>query len=100
MIALRTMRWTPRLRLFYPAAMMEGQRKLEVMARLRVVLVSASLAVLALIALLFVFSAVSVFRTFELYPRDSSALYLIEVVLALLAAATVGVLYAHQHDSR
>jgi hypothetical protein len=80
--------------------MMERQRRLEVKARLRAVLVSASLAVLALIAILFVFSAVSVLRTFELYPRDSSAWYLIEVVLALLVASTVGVLYAHQHDSR
>lgn len=94
------MRWTPRWRLFYRITMMERQRRLEVMARLRAVLVSASLAVLALIAILFVFSAVSILRTFELYPHDSSALYLIEVVLALLVASTVGVLYAHQHDSR
>ena len=52
------------------------------MALLRTMLVSASLAALAFIAILFVFSAVSVLRTFELYPHDSSALFLIEVVLS------------------
>jgi hypothetical protein len=80
--------------------MVERQRKLEVMALLRAMLVSASLAALALVAILLVFSAASVLRTFELYPHDSSALFLIELVLALLAASTVGLLYAHQHRLR
>jgi hypothetical protein len=99
MIAHGTMRWTPRRRGFYRVTMME-RRGLKVVALLRAMLVSVSLAVLALIAILLVFSAVSVLRTFELYPHDSSALFLIEVVLALLAASTVGVLYAHQRYQR
>ena len=94
------MRWTLRLRLFYRVTMVERQRRLEVMELLRTMLASASLAALAFVAILFVFSAVSVLRTFELYPHDSSALFLIELVLALLAASTVGVLYAHQHYQR
>jgi hypothetical protein len=84
----------------YRVTMVEGNRRLGGMALLRAMLVSASLAVLAFMAILFVFSAVSVLRAFELYPHDSSALFLIEVVLALLAASTVGVLYAHQHYQR
>ncbi len=86
--------------LFYRVTMTERQQKFEVMALLRAMLVSASLAALALAAILLVFSAASVLRTFELYPHDSSALFLIELVLALLAAATVGLLYAHQHYQR
>ena len=78
--------------------MVERQRRLEVVALLRAMLVSALLATFALIAILLVFSAVSVLRTFELYPHD--ALFLIELVIALLAASTVGVLYAHQHYQR
>jgi hypothetical protein len=100
MLARETMRWTPRLRLFYCVAMVERQRKFEVAALLRAMLASASLAALAFIEILFVFSAVSVLSAFELYPHDSSALYLIELVLALLAASTVGVMYAHQHYQR
>jgi hypothetical protein len=100
MLARGTIRWTPRLRLFYCVAMVERQRKFEVAALLRAMLASASLAALAFIAILFVFSAVSVLGAFELYPHDSSALYLIELVLALLAASTVGVLYVHQHYQR
>jgi hypothetical protein len=100
MLTRGTMRWTPRLRLFYCVAMVERTRKFEVAALLRVLLASASLAALAFIAILFVFSAVSVLSAFELYPHDSSALYLIELVLALLAASTVGVLYVHQHYQR
>ena len=94
------MRWTARSRLSYRVTMVERQRRLEVMALLRAMLASASLAALAFIAILFVFSAVSVLCTFELYPHDGSALFLIELVLALLAAYTVGVLYAHQHYQR
>ena len=85
-----------RRRGFYRVTMSESAR-LEVRALLRALLVSALLAALAFTAILFVFSAVSVLRTFELYPHDSSALFLIVVVLALLAASTVGVLYVHQH---
>ncbi len=94
------MRWTPGLRLFYRVAMAELKRRREEMALVRVGLVSASLAALALLAILVIFSAASVLRTFELYPHDSSALFLVELVVAWLAALTVGVLYAHQHFQR
>ena len=70
------------------------------MALLRAMLVSTWLATLTFLAILFVFSAASVLCTFELYPHDSFALFLIEMVLALLAASTVGVLYAHQYYRR
>jgi hypothetical protein len=80
--------------------MVERQQQTEVMALLRVMLVSVSLTTLTFLAILFVFSAASVLCTFELYPHDSAALFFIEVVLALLAASTAGVLYAHQHYQR
>jgi len=67
---------------------------------LRTTMVSASLAALALVAILLLFSAACVLRAFELYPRDSTALFLIEVVLAVLASMTVAALYAHQHIQR
>ena len=89
-----------RLHLSYRVTMVERQQRSEVTALLRAMLVSASLAALAFVAILFVFSAASVLCTFELYPHDSSALFLLELVLALLAASTVGVLYAHQHYQR
>ena len=81
-------------------ALMAEPQKPKSTSLLRTTMVSASLAALALAAILLLFSAACVLRAFELYPRGSSALFLIEVVLAVLASMTVAALYAHQHIQR
>ncbi len=100
MTACKTTRWTQRVAPLYCVSMAERQRRSEAEALLRTMLMSASLAALALVAILLLFSAACVLRAFELYPHDNSALFLIEVVLAVLASMTVAALYAHQHFQR
>jgi hypothetical protein len=100
MLARKTTRWTQPLAPLYRGSMAEPQRKSKAISLVRTMLVSASLATLALVAILLLFSAACVLRAFELYPRESSALFLIEVVLAVLASMTVAALYAHQHIQR
>lgn len=93
------MRWTPGSRLSYLVGpWWNDSGDPTSWQQLRATLISASVAALAFVAILFVFLSASVLRTFEVYPHN--ALFLIEVVLAVLTASAVGVLYAHQRYQR
>ncbi len=69
------------------------------MITFRRLLVSALFAAMIFAAVLFVFSTTSVLEAFQLVPHDDGggfALYLIEVVLAFIAASVGGLLCLHR----
>ena len=63
------------------------------------VLLSALFAVAIFVAIIFIFSTTSILEAFQLYPHDDTggfALFLIEVVLAFIAASIGGLLFLHR----
>ena len=69
------------------------------MAKIRNFVFAAVVAVLVFAAILFLFSATSVIESFQLFQHDSqggSALFLLEVVLALIAGGLAGLLCLHR----
>lgn len=69
------------------------------MITLRKVVLSVLFAAAIFAGVLFVFSTTSVLETFQVFPHDAGggfALYLIEVVLAFIAASVGGLLCLHR----
>ncbi len=69
------------------------------MSKFSRLLLSALFAVAIFLALMFMFSTTSILEAFQLYPHDDTggfALFLIEVVLAFIAASIGGLLFLHR----
>jgi hypothetical protein len=69
------------------------------MVKLAKLLLSALSAVAIFIAIIFIFATTSILEAFQLYPHDAAgdfSLFLIEVVIAFIAASVGGLLCLHR----